>query len=242
MQTAGRERINARCKCTRFKIIDCRRKNPCPYLVAAEDKETVHLMSFTFFVMIALLAGVALWLSLKFWRQGRGFSSSSADPDVKVKSELTIARDQGWTFLNLAVLNRSRMKAWVVDATASLSGLQANFQASLPSKQETLKIRRVVGPRESLLVSLIELFYSAAGRPQGAYSFVVNTTIRYRAHGDLFEQVLPAYRVSMTALTAVGLQRIRATGTQPQPSDLPHKLPELEVADLQWLERESRSA
>ncbi len=149
-----------------------------------------------------------------------------------------MSRTHGWTFFNLVLENRSRMRIAVVDATFTFSSLVAKYQAGPAAAETTFKIRRIVKPKGILGADLVEPFYNASGRPQSGYSFVVATTVRYRAHGDLFEQTLPLYRVNMFALSPNDLRRIRWYN---KPVDVPvtaHRLPELEPADQQWLDTE----
>jgi hypothetical protein len=178
---------------------------------------------------------------MKSWRRGVP-SSLTGDPEVHVEAELEITRTHGWTFFNLVVANHSRMRVAVVDATLSINGLVAKFQACPATKQSTLKIRHVAKPGEVFTVSLIELFYNGAGKPQGAYSFIAAPTLRFRAHGDLFERALPVYRVKMFALSPNSLQRIPQSVKLTESTEPSSPLPELESADLQWLDTETRVA
>lgn len=190
------------------------------------------------FVPLACLLG---WVALKFW-QDRAPSSEPADPEVRVEAELKAIRTHGWTFFNLTLLNHSRMKIAVVDTTFSITGLVAKFQALSSAKETTFKVRRFIKPGDILNVDLVEIFYNAAGKPQGAYSFVVATTIRYRVHGDLFTQVLPLCRVKMVALSPNTLERLRWYSKPASPPVPSRQLPELEPADLKWLESEGGRA
>jgi hypothetical protein len=194
------------------------------------------------FVVVVMGVSVAMWLALKFWKRRNAPVCSPADPEVNVKAELSATRARGWIFFNLVLENRSRMAISVVDATFSIAGLAAKFQACPPNRETTAKIRCVVKPGEIFPVSLIELFYNAAGKPQGPYSFAVATTIRYRAHGDLFTQVLPLYRVKMIALSPNVLARVRWYDKPANPPEPVLRLPDLEPADLKWLDAEASQA
>ncbi len=199
----------------------------------------MHLLNPKLLLIFVPLVCLLAWVALKFW-QDRAPSSEPADPEVDVRAELKATRAQGWTFFNLVLLNRSRMRVAVVDATFSITDLTAKFQASPPTKETTFKLRRFVKPADLLCVDLVEIFYNAAGKPQGGYSFVVATTIRYRAHGDLFTQVLPLCRVKMVALSPNALQRIRWYNKPAIPLGPSRHLPELEPADLKWLDADRR--
>jgi hypothetical protein len=198
----------------------------------------VHRLTLSLLLLLAPLVCLLAWVALKFW-QDRAPSSEPVDPEVDVQAELKATRSQGWTFFNLVLLNRSRMRVSVVDVTFSIIDLVAKYRAHPSTKETTFKVRRFVQPGDLLCVDLVELFYNAAGRPQGAYSFVVATTIRYRAHGDLFTQPLPLCRVKMVALSPNVLQRIRWYGKPVSPPESPRRLPELEPADLKWLDAET---
>jgi hypothetical protein len=195
-----------------------------------------------FFAVMVLSAGLAVWLALGFWQRRNAPTSSSAGPEISVKAELACTRVRGWTFFNLVLANHSRMRVAIVDATFVMTDLLAEFQASPPARQATLKIRRIVKPGEAAPLSVIESFYSAAGKPQGSYSFVVAATIRYRVHGDLFEQALPLYGVKMFALSPTALQSIRSQTKPPDSPERSRRLPELEPADLKWLDAEASPA
>jgi hypothetical protein len=201
----------------------------------------VHLPSLTIVAVLLIGAGLAGWLALRFW-QDRAPTSKPVDPDINVRAELQVSRTHGWTFFNLVLVNRSRMRIAVVDATFTISGLVAKFQASPVTKETTFKIRRILTPGGLLGSGLVEQFYNAAGKPQGGYSFEVATTVRYRAHGDLFEQALPLYRVTMFALSPNSLQRIRWYNKPAATAPIAQHLPELDPADLRWLEAEAGPA
>lgn len=183
----------------------------------------------------------AAWLGSKFYRD-RAPRSKPIDPEINVKAQLQVTRTHGWTFFNMVLENRSRMRISVVDVTFSITNLVAKHQACPPTEETTFKIHRAVNAGDILAAGLVELFYQAAGKPQSGYSFLVSTTIRYRGHGDLFEQTLPLYRVRMVALSPNHLERVRWYN---KPADLPQpsrELPALEPADLKWLESDSARA
>ena len=201
----------------------------------------MHPLSLAIVAVLLITAALAAWLALRFW-QDRAPASKPIDPDVSVRAELQVSRTQGWTFFNLVLVNRSRMRIAVVDATFTISGLVAKFQAGPATKETTFKIRRILMPGGLLGSGLVEQFYNAAGKPQGGYTFEVATTVRYRAHGDLFEQTLPLYRVSMFALSPNNLKRIRWYNQPAAPAPFAQHLPELDPADVRWLEAEAGPA
>jgi hypothetical protein len=56
-------------------------------------------------------------------------------------------------------------------------------------------------------VSLAASIYNAAGRPQGQYSCLVSTDVRYRVFDEWCYAELETCRVEMAGLTAVDLRR-----------------------------------
>jgi hypothetical protein len=98
---------------------------------------------------------------------------------------------------------------WVQEAAVVLVGLDATRQAADSTGQATFEVLQNVGPNDTLSVSLAGTIYDAAGRPQGAYSCLVSTNVRYRVFDDWFTAKLETYRVEMAALKVRGLQRAR---------------------------------
>jgi len=182
-----------------------------------------------------MLAGGPACLALRFWR--RNAHTAPTNPEVDLRSELTFNRSQG--FLDLVLVNRCRMKLWVVDVTLELSALEARYQTCAPTATETIKLRQVIGPGQSLRASCITALYNGAGRPQEEYAFMVSARTRYRAHGDLFEQVLRPCQVRMIALSPIAVRRIRWYEKPAQPALPAGALPQLEPADLKWLDLET---
>lgn len=196
----------------------------------------MHPLSIKLIVIVVAILSI-VWLALKVWRDNRGL-----DSEVNLKADLHVSKDQGWTFFNLLLVNGCRMNVAVVDATFTISGLVAQFQASPAATETTFKIRRIVKPGAALGVDLVEHFYNAAGRPQRSYTFVVATTVRYRARGKVVEQALPLYRVKMFALSANRLWRVRwynKPAAMPEPV---RRVPALDPADQQWLDAEASRA
>ena len=98
--------------------------------------------------------------------------------------KLTITREDIWNGLELLLVNRSSWPVWVEDASFVLSDLDADMQAVVPTGQARHQILQNVGPNETLSVNLARAIYDAAGRPQGPFSCLVLTNVRYRAFNE----------------------------------------------------------
>jgi hypothetical protein len=151
--------------------------------------------------LVIFLAAALAFLAVRRWLPGR--------VEFDFEPELSIARKDGWALLDLILVNRSKTPVWAEQATFALADLDADFQGAAPSTQEILRIRQTVNPGETLQVSLIETIYTAAGKPQGEYSFLISGMVRYRAGNNWFEISLQTYRVRMIALSAIRLLRMR---------------------------------
>ena len=147
------------------------------------------------------------WVSGLFrWRKTKS-KPSPADSQTDFSALLRIFRQDGWVYLELLLINLSEVPVWVEHATIVLSELEANWQTSISTGQAKHPIRQNVGPDDTLRVSLAGAIYDAAGRPQGKYSSLVITTVRYRVGDKWFNQTLDVYRVEMGALTVFSLRR-----------------------------------
>jgi len=96
---------------------------------------------------------------------------------------------------------------WVEEANVVLIEFDSNWQTEVPTGQVNHKIRQNVVPGDALSVSLAAAIYDAAGRPQGPYSCLVSTNVRYRVFDEWCNAQLETCRVEMTALTVLGLRR-----------------------------------
>ena len=158
-------------------------------------------LSVTLGLVGAVLVASVIYSLIQRWLPRR--AASDFEP------ELSITRKNGWALLDLVLTNRSSLPVWVEHATFALADLDVDFQQTLPAGQETLSIGETVKSGETLRISLIDTVYSAAGKPQGEYSFLISGTIRYQAQKDWFEISLQSYRVRMIALSAIRLLRMR---------------------------------
>ena len=146
------------------------------------------------------------WASSLF-RRWRKTKSEPAESQTDLSALLRIFQQDGWVYLELLLINRSEVTVWVEHATVVLSELDANLQTSIPTGHAKHPILQNIGPDDTLRVSVVRAIYDAAGRPQGKYSGLVLTTVRYRVRDKWFNQTLDAYRFEMGALTVIGLRR-----------------------------------
>lgn len=152
------------------------------------------------------LVGLSLVGALAYFVVRRWLPRSTA---FDLEPELSITRKNGWALLDLALQNHSDLPIWAERATFALADLDADFQGAAASSEGVLPIRAMIGPGETLRISLIETVYNAAGKPQGEYSFLISGVIRYQVEKSWFEITLQTYRVRMIALSAVRLLRMR---------------------------------
>jgi hypothetical protein len=147
------------------------------------------------------------WIRLLPWRQNNKTGSKPAQ--IKFAPKLRITRENGWVYLQLQLENRSGWTVWVQEAAVVLIDLNADSQTAVSNGQARHEVLQNVGPNDTLCVSLARAIYDAAGRPQGAYSCLVSTNVRYRVFDDWCTAKLETYRVEMAALKVRGLQRAR---------------------------------
>lgn len=145
------------------------------------------------------------WIRLLPWRQKNKPESKSGQ--IKFAPKLEICREKGWINLALLLANRSSWTVWVEEATVALADLDAICQSEVAAGRARHQIRQNVGANDTLSVSLGVAIYNAAGRPQGPYSCLVRTDVRYRAFDEWCEVKLETCRVEMAGLIAVGLRR-----------------------------------
>jgi hypothetical protein len=147
------------------------------------------------------------WVRLFPWRRKNKADSDRAQ--IEFAPTLAIARENGWVYLQLQLVNRSSWAVWVQEAAVALSGLEAKWHATNCNGQARFEILQNVGPDDTLCVSLARTIYDAAGRPQGPYSCFVKTNVRYRVFDEWRDVKLETYRVEMAAITVRGLHRAR---------------------------------
>jgi hypothetical protein len=144
------------------------------------------------------------WIRRLPWRKKNKADSKSAQ--IKFAPQLEVTREDGWTYLELQLVNRSSWTVWVQEASVVLADLDADMQTVPPTGQGRFQILQNVGPNETSSVSLARTIYDAAGRPPGPYSCLVTTNVRYHVFDEWCSAKLMTCRVGMAALTAVGLR------------------------------------
>jgi len=149
--------------------------------------------------------GQSYWIRFLPWRQNNHAESKSAQ--IKFAPKLRITRQDDWVYLELLLVNRSSWMVWVEEANVVLIDFDSNWQTEVPTGQINHKIRQNVVPGDALSVSLAAAIYDAAGRPQGPYSCLVSTNVRYRVFDEWCNAQLETCRVEMAALTVLGLRR-----------------------------------
>ena len=141
------------------------------------------------------------------WRQKNRAESKSAQ--IKFAPQLMISRKDGWNYLELLLVNRSSWTVWVEEANIVLADLRAIWQATAPTGEARYQILQNVGPNETLGLSLDASIYNASGRPQGRYSCLVLTNVRYRVFDEWCDLKLETSRVEMAGYTVLDLRRAR---------------------------------
>jgi hypothetical protein len=126
---------------------------------------------------------------------------------VELQPKLVVVSEGGWLLLNLAVANRSNVELWAEEVRIFLADLDAKFQTSVATSQRNVKIREFVKPGKTLHIGLVEAVYTAAGRPQGEYSFIASGFVRYHIGAEIFDKEFEMRRVKMFALNAIEVRR-----------------------------------
>ena len=116
-------------------------------------------------------------------------------------------RLDGMTSLSLLLENHFRKHIWAEEIEISLTNLEAENQTAEPTLRGTQKIRQMVPPGDTLPISLAELIYEAAGKPQRTHSSVLSPRLRYRVGEDWFAKQLEGCSIQMMGLTAVKVRR-----------------------------------
>jgi len=152
-----------------------------------------------------------------FWKFGlfRRWRKTEPEPGgsrIDFSARLRDFRDDGWVCLELLLVNRSNVTVWVEEAMVVLSELETNWQTSISTGQARHEVLQNIRPDDTLRVSLVGDIYDAAGKPQGMYSCLVFTNVRYRVGDEWFNKTLDVYRVEMAALTVFRLRRRRWFG------------------------------
>ena len=147
------------------------------------------------------------WIRFLPWRQK--YKSKSKSVQIKFAPRLAITREDGWVYLELQLVNRSSWRVWVEEACVVLADLDANLQTAASDGRSRHAIRQNVGPNETLSVSIAAAIYDAAGRPQGPYSCLVLTNVRYRIFDQWCNAKLETCFVEMATLSVFSLRSAR---------------------------------
>jgi hypothetical protein len=174
----------------------------------------------TFLLVFTIALGYA---ALRIWR-----ARNVPDPTDKsggFRTRIGFTRLDGMASLSLLLANGSKTHVWAEEIEIFLSGLSADEQTAEPSYSGIQKIRQMVGPRDTLPISLAEVIYKAAGDPQRKYSCVLSSILRYRIGEERLEKKMENYRIQMIGLTAAGVHRERKPvhpfQTQDKSQDVP---------------------
>ena len=117
--------------------------------------------------------------------------------------------EDGWVSPELLLVNRSNVTVWVEEAAIALSDLDANWQTASSPEQAIHPIRQSMVPNDTLSICIARSIYDAAGRPQGPYSCLVLTNVRYSVFDEWRNHQLEACRIEMAALAVVNFRRVR---------------------------------
>jgi hypothetical protein len=166
------------------------------------------------------MLGDRVWKGRLFrWWQKPG--SELEHIKTKLAPQLKINRYDGGGSLDLLLVNDAGITVWVEEARIVLTDLDATFQTSIPTGQARHEIRQNIRANESLELSLAGAVYNAAGRPQGTYSCLIYSDVRFRVGDEWFNKNLDTYKVEMAWLKARGLHRSRWYGMKARPNGHP---------------------
>src|SRR5580704_1266138 len=128
-------------------------------------------------LVLLLLVGGLIYFALRIWRGRR--RAGPEDKDADFRPSIGFTRQDGWQSVALLLENKSDTHVWTEEIEIGLTDLVADHQTSEASCQEIQKIHQTVQARDTLPISLVELIYNAAGRPQRKYSCVLSSIVRF---------------------------------------------------------------
>lgn len=181
----------------------------------------MHALTFVL-VAVLLLVAVAVVCTVRALR-GRG--------EAGVRTSLELTPQDGWRLLNLAVANRHDTKVWVERAAFVITDLDANMQGGPASGYGSVEIHEFIPSGQDLCVSLIEAVYNAAGKPQGVYSFLLSSMVRYHLDERWLESESSVFRVEMVRLSGMRIRRVAAGDRATSAASSAAKARSLLVAD-----------
>jgi hypothetical protein len=147
------------------------------------------------------------YTALRIWREKNG--PDPMDKSRGFRPRIGFTRLDGMASLSVLLANGSETHVWAEEIEIFLSGLNAEEQTAEPSCRGIQTIRQMVGPRDTLPISLAEVIYKAAGDPQRKYSCVLSSILRYRIGDERLEKKMEDYKIRMIGLTAAGVARER---------------------------------
>ena len=142
--------------------------------------------------------------------------SAQTDIHFGFRPCIGFTRLDGMASLSLLLENRFRKPVWAEQIDIALSELVADNQTAEPTQRGTQNIRQTVAPGDTLPISLAEVIYKAAGKPQRKYSSVLTPILRYRVDEAWFEKQLEVCKIEMMGLTVMKVRRKR--GADPKPA------------------------
>jgi hypothetical protein len=158
-----------------------------------------------FFLVFAISLGYYAW---RFWHQRN--TSDRTDKSPGFRPRIGFTQLDGMESISLLLANGSNINIWAEEIEILLSALAAEAQTSEPSCSGILKIRQMVGPGDTVPVSLAGVIYKAAGEPQRKYSCVLSSVLRYRIGEERLEKKMENCRIRMIGLTADDVVRERS--------------------------------
>ena len=176
--------------------------------------------------IFSLALAVALgYFALRLWHER--YVPDQRDRARGFRPRIGFTQLDGMESISLLLANGSKIDIWAEEIEVLLSALAAEAQTSEPSCRGILKIRQMVGPGETVPVSLAEVIYKAAGDPQREYSCRLSPVLRYRIGEESREKKMENYRIRMIGLTADEVVRERSPINPFQTHDKPHDIPEV---------------
>jgi hypothetical protein len=167
-------------------------------------------LDWTIVLRAAFSLGSAIALSyaaMRIWRERD--VSDPTDKSRGFRTRIGFSQLDGMASLSLLLANECESHIWAEEIEIVLNDLSAEQQAAEPSYRGVQKIRQMLGPHDSLPISLAGVIYKAAGDPQRRYSCVLSSLVRYRIGDENLERALQNYKIRMIGLTADGIARER---------------------------------
>jgi hypothetical protein len=143
------------------------------------------------------------YAALRIWRERE--VSGPTDKSRGFRTRIGFTRLDRMASVSLLLANECESHVWAEEIEIVLNGLTADQQTAEPACRGVLKIRQMLGPHETLPMSLAEVIYKAAGDPQRRYSCVLSALVRYRIGDENLERALQNYKIRMIGLTADGI-------------------------------------